>query len=405
MKITYMMTQDLESPAGVGRVFPLAREMVSLGHDVTILALHANFKELVERKFTRDGVKVIYTGQMHVLKKDNQKYYFSPPQLATVVFRGTLSLSQKAWQTPADIIHVIKPHPMNSLAGFIGRIRHRCKFVLDCDDLEVENNHFTSVWQRSILSIFERMVPKAADLVSTHNSFLETYLLEWGVPKNKIIYLPNGVDEKRFKAVDQQTISQIREKLGLEGVKVVGFVGSLSTPSHPVDLLIDAFIQIHAQHPAIKLLIVGGGEEYPRLVKRAEKLGLQDSIIFTGRIAGDQVPAYYAVADVIVDPVEDNLVGKTRLPLKLFESWASNTPFITSDVGDRARVLGSPPAGILVPSDNPSELAEAIMKVIQNSNLSQALVILGHKQAQKYTWKKIARDVEKQYLLLLSNTV
>ena len=57
MKFLFLMTQDLESPLGVGRIGPFARGLSQLGHNITIIALHPNYKALQKTEFFSDGVR------------------------------------------------------------------------------------------------------------------------------------------------------------------------------------------------------------------------------------------------------------------------------------------------------------------------------------------------------------
>ena len=83
MHIALLLTQDLESPNGLGRSFPIAKELVRAGHKVTILALHSNFASLAphELSFVQEEVHVKYVAQMHVQKIGSHKYYFKPWRL------------------------------------------------------------------------------------------------------------------------------------------------------------------------------------------------------------------------------------------------------------------------------------------------------------------------------------
>jgi hypothetical protein len=100
MKILFLLTQDLESPAGVGRYLPWARGLVQHGHQVTITALHANYASLTQRHFVTDGVEVNYVSQMHVLKEDNLKKYYPAGQLLRIVSKATIELVKYAWKSP-----------------------------------------------------------------------------------------------------------------------------------------------------------------------------------------------------------------------------------------------------------------------------------------------------------------
>ena len=397
MKILFLLTQDLESPAGVGRYLPWAQELARLGHKVKIAALHSNFASLKQTHFITEGVEVDYVAQMHVLKRNNLKTYFTTRKLLSITATATRELVKAAWRSNADIIQIGKPHPMNGLAGLIsGKIKRKLIF-LDCDDFEMANIHFGANWQKVGVHYFETMLPRQVDYVSVHTSYLREHVLQLGVKNERIIYLPHGVDAHRFALPDQSEVEKIRTELGLAGKKVIIFIGSLSLPSHPVEILLDAFQQIHATLPQATLLIVGGGEEYERLVARAQWLGLKESVIFRGRVPGVEVPLYYSLADVSAEPVIDNPVGRSSLPLKMFESWAAGVPFVTQDVGDRRLLLAEPPAGFAVKAGDASALAEAILRILADPELSLQLRQRGFEQAKKYSWENLARQMDAVY--------
>ena len=397
MKILFLLTQDLESPAGVGRYFPWARELASLGHQVHIAALHANYAALKSNHFKVDGVEVSYVAQMHVLKQNNLKIYYPTTQLLSVAINATLQLIRIAWRSNADIIQIGKPHPMNGLAGLIPRYFKGKLVFLDCDDFEMANIHFGANWQKVGIHYFETMLPRHVDYISVHTTFLRNQVLKLGVNPDRIIYLPHGVDNSRFAQVDLCRVEKIRAELGLLGKKVVAFIGSLSLPSHPVDILLDAFQQVYKVLPQTTLLIVGGGEEYEPLVARAKRLGLEDAVIFRGRVPGADVPLYYKLADVSAEPVIDNPVGRSSLPLKMFESWTAGVPFVTQDVGDRKTILGEPPAGLIAGGGDPNSLAQAILKIINDPELADKLRSRGFEQAKKYSWETLAKQMDAIY--------
>jgi glycosyltransferase involved in cell wall biosynthesis len=397
MKILFLLTQDLESPAGVGRYFPWAQELARLGHQVSIAALHANYKSLKETRFITEGIEVNYVAQMHVLKQNNLKTYFPGRKLLGVTATATQKLIKEAWRSNADIIQVGKPHPMNGTAGLISRYIKRKIVFLDCDDFEMANIHFGASWQKLGVHFFENMLPRHVDYVSVHTSFLREQVLKLGVNQERIIYLPHGADTHRFVNPDQDKVKEIREALDLSGKKVIVFIGSLSLPSHPVDILLDAFQLILTVVPQSILLIVGGGEEFDHLVAKAHWLGIDEKVIFQGRIPGVEVPLYYNLADVSAEPVIDNSVGRSSLPLKMFESWAAGVPFVTQDVGDRTLLLGDPPAGLAATAGDANSLAKAILRVLIEPGLSQQLRQRGFEQAKKYSWENLAKQMEGVY--------
>jgi glycosyltransferase involved in cell wall biosynthesis len=404
MKILFLLTQDLESPTGLGRYFPLAKYLARLGHQVTIAALHANYAGLHERSFMVDQVQVHYVAQMHVLKQNNQKFYFSNTKLVALAVQATFQLTRAALKFPADIIHIGKPHPMNSIAGMLARLFKNRVLFLDYDDYEAASNRFGSAWQKKIVQLFEDWVPHGSKQITTNNLFLKERLLKHGIPAERIVLLRNGVDAERFLPVYPEALAALRNRLQLENKKIVAFIGSLSMPSHPVDLLLEAYQTVKGAMPDTALLIVGGGEEIHTLQRQANHLGISDTTIFCGYVPSAEISLYYRLADVVIDPVHDDLSARGRLPLKLFESWIAGTPFITSAVGDRQLLLGDPPAGLLVQPGDPMRLADGILRIIQDEAYANLLSERGRQRVKAYEWKKLAKMMEAVYLQALGAT-
>lgn len=398
MRLHYLLTQDLESPSGLGRYWPLAREIARRGHQVIISTLHSNFASLETIEEIRDDVQIFYVSQMHVIKKGSDKQYYSGGELLQVATRAGWSLIRQALSIPADVIHIGKPHPMNGLAGLIARgIRNQVVF-LDCDDFEAGSGRFSSNWQLQVVEFFEKNLPRFCRLVSTNTLYMKSKLIGWGIPETKIIYLPNGVDLDRFVKPNREDLIKLTSRLELNNHPVIAYVGTMSLPSHPIDLLVDAFCQVLKTFPKTILILVGGGEDIPELQKQTERLGITQSVRFCGRVSPEEVPAYYALADVSVDPVYDNPAARGRSPLKLFESWACGVPFITADVGDRKKLLGTPPAGLLCIPGNPSDLCQQILTVLKDPQFKRILVENGKKQLPSYSWKHLADKMEAAYL-------
>lgn len=387
MRILFLLTQDLESPSGLGRYWPLACGLAKLGHEVTLAALHANFQSLTQTQFTQNGVHVQYVAPMHVLKTGNEKRYYPPTKLAQIVTQATLALTRAAWNTPADLIHLAKPHPMNSVAGLLA-MRGR-RVLLDCDDYEAGSGHFKGAWQRRGVAWFERNVPRWVRGVTTNTHFMQEKLQAWGVPPSHIYHLPNGVDSARFKP-DPARVAALRAQWDVRGEPVIAFIGTMSLVSHPVNLLVDAFADLVRTHPAALLLLVGGGEDLAMIREQAAQVGVAARLRCVGRVPPSDVVNYYALADVSVDPVYDDEAARGRSPLKMFESWACGIPFVTADVGERRRSMGDPPAGGLVRAGDVPALADAIRQGVADGARWRAL---GHARVQAFEWDQLARGV------------
>ena len=91
MKILFLITQDLLSPYGIGRCFPLAKELSTLGHNVKIIGLHSDFGSLSETRTTVSGVEIWYVAPMHVMKKGNKKYLLSSLSINLVITASSMA--------------------------------------------------------------------------------------------------------------------------------------------------------------------------------------------------------------------------------------------------------------------------------------------------------------------------
>jgi len=396
VRITFLLTQSLESPSGLGRYWPLARELVRLGNQVTMLAFHHDYARASEHRFVCDGVQVVYVGQMHVSKRGNLKTYYGPARLLWITALGTLRMTWAAIRTPNDAIQLCKPHPMNGIAALIASMLKRCPVYLDCDDHEAASNRFDGRWQRWVVASFEDWLPRIACRITVNTRATERRLIQLGVPAERIIYVPNGVARSRSVRPHGEAVDALRQRFDLQGRKVVLYVVSMSLSSHPVDLLLEAFAGVRAREPSAVLVLVGGGEDYAVLQRQSERLGLVDCVRFVGRVPPARVPLYYGLADVTVDPVQDDAAARARSPLKVVESLAAGVPVVTGDVGDRQAMLALG-GGLLVAPGDPRALAEGLLAVLGDHALQARLAAQANQAKEQHYWDVLVSDFWRAY--------
>lgn len=390
LKIAFLLTQDLSSPSGLGRYLPWAKELARLGHEVRIIALHPDYANLPENNSFVSGVFVEYVGQMHVKKRDSKKTYFSPPELIWVVLKATYKLFRATLAKPVEVLLVGKPHPMNSLAALLVKaIYRKVRLIVDCDDNEASSNRFTNQLQRRIVAWFERRVPNKAQIVTSNTYFTLNRLESLGVSRKKLLYVPNGIDEERFGPVDPKNVEELRFRLGLQGKMVISYIGSMSLPSHSIDILLNAFVYIEDQIPNAVLMLVGGGEDLDTLKTLAREWSIEDRVLFVGRVPPDDVPYYYAVSSVSVDPVYDNDAARGRCPLKIFESWACGVPIVTSDVGDRKLLIEKSKLGLLVEPGDSKALSIGIIDLLNSTKMHGSRLAFEASAIHDYSWSNL----------------
>jgi glycosyltransferase involved in cell wall biosynthesis len=390
-----LLTVSLESPGGVGRFMPMAKALAEMGHQVTVLALHHDYLHVQQRAFTSQGVRVRYVGQMHVRKSGDHKEYFGAPALLRITALGTLRLAWAAMRTPSDVLHVCKTQPMNGLAAWIVHILRRAPIYLDSDDYEAVNNRFSGAWQQRIVAWFEDWMPSFARAITANTTFIAERFAQLGFPPERIILVPNAVDRERFALLERpdlpQLLENLRREIGIAGDdRVVVYVGSMSSVSHALDLLLDAFGQVVQHEPRALLLLVGGGEDLPRLQQRVRDMKLEDRVKFLGRVPQDRVPLYYRLGEASVDPLEDTVPAQSSLSLKLVESLAAGVPCITTDVGDRSQTIGE--AGIAVPPGDAQALAGAMCSVFREPEKAEAMRKAAARDRATHYWSHRIRQ-------------
>ncbi len=388
--VTFVLTQSLECPSGVGRYWPLAHSLAIRGYRVRVLALHPDFGALAQRRFMREGVDVWYVGQMHVRKMSSQKHYFSPLRLLGVVALSTLKLSWAAATNSEGIFHLCKPQPMNGVVALV-LLAMRRQVYLDCDDLESASNQFGAEWQRSVVSWFEERLPRWARGVTVNTNFLLARIKRMA-PQKRCVLVPNAVDARRFTPPSTETIAKFRQRYKLEGRPVVVYVGSLSLVNHPVDLLLESFAWVVVRDmPQAMLMLVGGGADLTWLQNRVLELGIEDNVRFVGRVPPSDVPVYYAAADISVDPVRNNEIAQARSPLKLYESLIVGTPVVTGDVGDRRQVLDNNEA-MLVPAGDAYVLGKRLSALLQDEATRACLRAWALDHREQFLWSSRLDD-------------
>lgn len=384
--VTFVLTQSLECPSGVGRYWPLAKGLAKRGLRVRVVALHPDYRRLARRRFTLEGVDVCYVGQMHVQKTGSEKLHFRPLTLLWISAVATLRLTWVALTKSSDLVHIGKPHPMNGSAALVLLALGRTVY-LDCDDIETTSNRYGAQWQRKVVAWFEDNLPRWVCGVTVNTSFLLARVRQL-VPKGRsVILVPNAVDSARFQIPKQAQIAQTRRQHRLEDRPVVAYIGSMNLTNHAIDLLLECFARIVLKEiPQAILMLVGGGEDLDQLQHMARDLRVEKNVLFIGRIEPGDVALYYAAADVVVDPVFDDEVAQARSPLKLYESLAVGTPIVTGDVGDRREALDGQEEMLVGPGDAEA-LGWRLVSLLEDSEGRERLRRWALERRQQFTWE------------------
>jgi glycosyltransferase involved in cell wall biosynthesis len=293
-----------------------------------------------------------------------------------------------ARELPVDLIY--QRHASLGLAGvWLGRELRR--------PLVLEVNNLVTPWARqmgerrvpgfeALAGYAERRALRGARVLSAVSSVVRDQLIATGLPPNRIVVNPNGVDASSFRPdVDGEPV---RRRLGLSGRRVVGFVSTFGR-WHGVEELAMAAARVSAQRPDVAFLFVGDGLLRERAERILREAGASTAVTFTGLVPHDEAPAYLAACDVLVSPHGKPPSGRfIGSPTKLFEYMAMGRGIVASALDQIGEVLHHDRTALLVPPGDVEALTAAIAQLVADPGLRRRLGAAARAAVvERFTWR------------------
>ncbi len=338
------------------------------GHNVVILTgNHKNGKNI-----GLNSVKVIRVGR-GILVPVNRSFYSLP-----VSFNITSKIKEVLFRESWDIVHVhgtLSPTlPLFTLL--------QSPYV---NFMTFHPTHGHSLGFEIFKPLLKRAFDKIEGKIAVSRSAMKSIKRHFD---GEFRIIPNGVDTVRFGP-------HVAPFKGLKrpGEKIVLFVGRLE-PRKGVGTLIKAFSIVSRKIKNVKLVIVGDAPLRKYFEVRARGLNIN----FLGKVRATDIPAIYRTADVFVAPA----TGKESFGIVLIEAMASMVPVVASDIEGYREILGND--GILVPPGNEKALAEALINLLKNPEISARLALQGRKKVvEHFSWEIVTNLVEDYYFEVLKN--
>jgi glycosyltransferase involved in cell wall biosynthesis len=198
------------------------------------------------------------------------------------------------------------------------------------------------------------------------------------------LFIPNGVASEDFPQWQPPA----------HGARLL-FVGRLEAIKN-VDVLLSAVAEARGQGCAASLDIVGSGRLDAALRNRTADLGLEEHVQFIGQISPMEVAQRMAAAAALVLPSSHE-----GFPMVLLEAWATGVPVIATSVAAIPKVCTNGEDALLVPPQNSSALAEAIITLLKDPILAGQLASAGHRKVQQYTHVAVNAQLEEHYRTVL----
>ena len=261
-----------------------------------------------------------------------------------------------------DLIHAHSP-VLNALPSlWVGR-RRRVPVVYEMraswEDAAVDHGTTTEGSLRYRASrALESFALHRADQITTICEGLRGDIASRGIAANRITVIPNADDVAAFNFNAEPDLA-LRRQLGLDGATVLGFAGSFYG-YEGLNLLLDAARQMLPRHPALRLLLLGGGPREEELKRQAQAIGIADRVVFVGRVPHQEVQRYYDLIDILAYPRLPIRLTELVTPLKPLEAMAQGRMFVASDVGGHRELVRHGETGFLFKAGDAVALAGAI---------------------------------------------
>jgi glycogen synthase len=249
----------------------------------------------------------------------------------------------------------------------------------------------------------ETQVLLRADAVTTICDGLRVDVISRGVVPDRVTVIPNSVDAESFATAASKAVD-MRARYGLQGMCVVGFVGSFFA-WEGLGLLIEALPLMLQRRPDMRVLLVGAGADEAAIRSAVTRLGLQQQVVFAGQVPHQDVAGVYAAIDVLAYPRLPMRLTNMVTPLKPLEAMAMGKAFVASDVGGHRELVQDGVTGLLFRAGEGQALAAAVLKLADDRQMRDRLTAEGLRYVrEERTWSRAVCGYGPVYARLLGRS-
>jgi glycosyltransferase involved in cell wall biosynthesis len=389
----------------------ITREYVQLGHDVSVFTLNSGDLKTteilegvdVQRPLIADASNVFPMFVVDDLKRWGTNIRFFNDIFIYNILSSTKFLNELVRKKRCHFDVVCVHDWLSCISGLITKNETKIPVVFHVHSTE---------WGRSggqgseVVSHLESATAERADKIITVSNAMQEDLMRHGWPQSKINVVWNGVDPEKYdpQKSQREDILKIRKKYDVpEDWNMLLFLGRL-TWVKSIKNLVQAMPLVLEEYPKTKLVILGKGEEQSDVIEMANRLGIQDKVIYRFEfVSEDERILHYAAADVCIFPSIYEPFGIVSL-----EAMSMAKPVVVGArgvVGFREQVInsGTEQNGVHVNGEDPSDIAWGIKETLSDPKRAKVWGENGRRRVLEYfTWKKVADQTLEVYETLLS---
>ena len=242
--------------------------------------------------------------------------------------------------------------------------------------------------QNPVIRFFRKIIIKKADIITAISIYLKNFAEKIN-KKAEIIVVPNGVDYEKFSSA----LPIEKTSLDINNTAKLILTVSRLVQKNGLATLFRAIKIVKTLTSDIKLVVVGSGPLESGLKNLALELDISNNVLFMGEKNYSEIPRYLKTADLFVRSSRSEGLGNAFI-----EAMAAGLPIIGTPVGGIPDFLKDGETGLFCEVDNPKNLAEKIMLLLNNGELREKLIKNGLELVrEKYDWNNIIKKFREIY--------
>lgn len=390
------------------RNYETAKRFVEWGHDVTVVTAFPNHptgvisREYRGKFFVREKMEGVDIRRTWLYAAPNRGLW---RWVAKHMSFSLSSLLAAPLAGKFDVLLVGSASLFLGLTGYAISRYQRIPWVLTISDLwpatAVAQGRLSNPKLIKLTESLATFVYTRADMVVGVAQSMCAEAIRKGVPKEKVVHIPNGTDTAQFyPGADRDTI---RSVLGLEGKFVVMYAGTMG-PAHGLDAVLDA-AKLLQDDKDVRFVLIGEGAVKQDLVDKAAQEGIHN-VSFVERQPQSRMPSILNAAKVVVIPQRKRQFFSGVVPYKTSEAMACGRPIImASPIGEATQMLEQAGAGLAVEPECPHALAAAVRKIKEQPELASEMGEMGRAFAVEHLDRtRLGRRLEEVLMNLVGST-